>query len=156
MISTITCHFCGKKVPHNPRLKKKHKYCSAKECQQARRNARKKKRYKNDTVYRKKHLERQQAWRQRRPCYQYQREYRESHPEYVDRNRELQHNRNKKRQSDPSRMIVNGTSLFTQPGNNETYAIFKVKNEKIVNGTSFIAQMQIISRKEVILTQNSV
>jgi|APSaa5957512622_1039677.scaffolds.fasta_scaffold133785_2 hypothetical protein len=156
MISTITCQFCGKTVPLNPRLKKKHKYCSAKECQQARRSARKKVRYKNDTAYRKKQLESQQTWRQQRPSHQYQREYRESHPEYVLHNRELQHVRNKKRQSDPSRMIVNGTSLFPQPSNGAMYAIFKVKDEKIVNGTSFIAGMHIISGKEMFLGQNSI
>jgi hypothetical protein len=54
-------------------------------------------------------------------------------------------------------MIVNGTSLLTQPSDDVVYAIFKVKqDEMIVNGTSFIAQMQIISGKEAILTQNSV
>jgi hypothetical protein len=53
-------------------------------------------------------------------------------------------------------MIVNGTSLSLHPSNDESYAIFKVKNEKIVNGTSFMAQMQILSREEAILLQNSV
>jgi hypothetical protein len=38
---------------------KKHSYCSSPECQQARRSARKKERYQNYTVYRKKQLERQ-------------------------------------------------------------------------------------------------
>jgi len=155
MISTFICRHCGNTLPLNPRLKKKQKYCSAIECQQARRSARKKVRYKNDAVYRKKHLESQKAWRQRRLWYQYLRDYRENHPEYVKRNRDLQKGRNKKRQKEQATMIVNGTSLFTQPCDEETYAIFKVKNEKIVNGTSFIAQMQILSKKEVILVQNS-
>ena len=155
MISTFICHHCGKTLPLNPCLKKKQKYCSASECQQARRSARKNERYKNDTVYRKKHLESQKVWRQRRLWYQYLREYRENHPEYVKRNRDLQMERNKKRQKEQATMIVNGTSLFTQPCDDTTYAIFKVKNEKIVNRTSFIAQMQILSKKEAILVQNS-
>jgi hypothetical protein len=53
-------------------------------------------------------------------------------------------------------MIVNGTSLFPQPSNGAMYAIFKVKDEKIVNGTSFIAGMHIISGKEMVLGQNSI
>jgi len=53
-------------------------------------------------------------------------------------------------------MIVNGTSLSLQPSHDESYAIFMVKNEKIVNGTSFIAQMHILSREEAILVENSV
>lgn len=130
MTRTITCHHCGKTVPLNPRLKKKQTYCSAQECQQTRRSARKKERYQNDTVYRKKHLKSQQAWRRRRPSHQYQGEYRESHPEYVVRNRELQCERNKRRQRDPSLLIV--------------------------NGTSFLAHLQILSKQEAILVKNSV
>ena len=100
MASTITCLHCGKTVPRNPRLKKKQNYCSAAPCQQERRSARKKKRYMDDPIYRKKHLESQKAWREQRPAHQYQREYREVHPEYATRNRELQDKRNKKRQKE--------------------------------------------------------
>jgi hypothetical protein len=53
MITTFVCCHCGNELPHNPRLKKKHLYCSAPECQQTRRSARKKERYQNDMVYRK-------------------------------------------------------------------------------------------------------
>ena len=156
MITTFICCHCGKELPQNPRLKKKHLFCSAPECQQTRRSARKKERYQNDVVYRKKHLESQREWRGRRHCHQYQKDYRESHPGYVARNRELQCKRNKRRQRVPSPMIVNGTSLITQPSNNEVYAIFKVRNEKIVNRTSFLAHMQVLSREQAILVQNSV
>ncbi len=123
-------------------------------CQQARRSARKKERYQSDKMYRKKHLEAQKAWRENRPAHQYQQEYRKNHPRYVNRNRELQKERNKNRQKEPAAMIVNGTSLFTPPNDGETYAIFKMQNEKIVNGTSFIARMQILSKKESILIES--
>lgn len=53
-------------------------------------------------------------------------------------------------------MIVNGTSLFTQPNRGEAYTIFKIKNEKIVNGTSFIARMQVLTKKDLILMQSCV
>ena len=152
MPTTFKCLHCGKILPKNPRLKKIQKYCSAKRCQQARRSARKKKRYNSDPLYRKKHLEAQKAWRESRPAHQYQRKYRKSHPQYVKRNRELQRERNKNRYKEPEEMIVNGTSLFIQPNNNEAYAVFKIKNEKIVNGTSFIAKMQILSEKAPVLT----
>ena len=155
MKSTFVCLHCGRTCKCNPCVKNQ-KYCSRKECQQARRSARKKERYKNDPAYRKKQLESQKAWRKRRPSHEYQRDYRESRPEYVKRNREQQKERNKKRQKRTESMIVNGTSLSLQPSNDESYAIFKVKNEKIVNGTSFMAQMQILSREEAILLQNSV
>lgn len=83
--------------------------------------------------------------------------YRESHPEYVRRNCELQKERNKNRQNDQLPMIVNGTSLLTHPSDDVIYAILEVKQDKmIVNGTSFMVQMQIISGEEAILSQNSV
>lgn len=151
MPQTFICLHCGKTLPKNPRLKKIQKYCSAKKCQQARRSARKKVRYNSDLIYRKKHLEAQKAWRENRPAHQYQQEYRKNHPRYVTRNRELQKTRNKNRQAESATMIVNGTSLFTQPGNSEAFAVLKIQNKKIVNGTSFIARMQILSGKESIL-----
>jgi NAD-dependent SIR2 family protein deacetylase len=156
MPSSFTCLHCGKNLPVNHRLKKKQKYCSAKSCQQARRSDRKKERYKSDSRYRKKHLDTQKVWREKRPAHQYQREYRQNHPQYVKRNRELQKTRNKNHQKEPATMIVNGTSLFTQPNGGEAYAIFKINNEKIVNGTSFIARMQVLSKKDSILMQSCV
>jgi len=156
MPSTFKCFHCGKTLPKNPRLKKIQKYCSAKKCQQIRRSVRKKERYNSDLMYRKKHLETQKAWRENRPAHLYQKEYRKNHPRYVERNRELQKTRNKNRKNEPVTMIVNGTSLFTQPSINESLAVFKLKNEKIVNGTSFIARMEILSKKEAILLQSGV
>jgi hypothetical protein len=156
MISTFTCQHCGKTLPRNPRLKKKQKYCIAKECQQSRRSARKKQRYKGDPVYRKRHLGSQKVWREQYPAHEYQKEYRASNPEYVKRNREQQGERNKKRQKEQIPMIVNGTSLSPHSFGDGAYVIFKVKNEKIVNGTSFKAQMRVLSGKEGILAPNSV
>lgn len=154
MPSTFKCLQCGKTLPKNPRLKKIQKYCSAKRCQQVRRSARKKERYHSDLAYREKHLEAQKGWRKKRPAHVYQKQYRKNHPGYVARNRELQKSRNKKREKQPVIMIVNGTSLFTRPSVNESLAVFKIKNEKIVNGTSFIARMEILSKKEATLFQS--
>src|SRR6056297_3575453 len=148
MPPTFVCLHCGKTLPKNPRLKKVQKYCSAKKCQQVRRSARKKERYNSDPKYRRKQLESQKVWRENRPAHQYQKEYRKNHPQYVKRNGELQKTRNKNRQKETEAMIVNGTSLFTQLNKDNAYTVFKIKNEKIVNGTSFIAKMQILSKKE--------
>ncbi len=157
MRHTFICLHCGGIFRCNPCLKKPQKYCSAKQCQQARRSTRKKERYNKDPVYRKKNLEDQKARRKRLRSDQYMQKYRESHHNYVRRNCELQKERNKNRHNAQVPMIVNGTSLLTQPSDDVVYAIFKIKqDEMIVNGTSFMAQMQIISGKELILTQNSV
>lgn len=154
MPGTFTCRHCGKTLPCNPRLKKKQKFCSSPGCQQERRSSRKKKRYQSDPVYRKRYLAGQKSWRETYPAHEYQKQYREDHPEYVILNREQQRERNKKRQKDPGLMIVNGTSLSLHPDSDKAYASIKVKEGKIVNGTSFIAQIQILSGREAVFLQN--
>jgi endogenous inhibitor of DNA gyrase (YacG/DUF329 family) len=129
MAPTITCLKCGAVVPRNPRVKKQ-KYCSNEECQKVRRRSWKKKNYAKNKSYRRNHLDIQATWREQRPAYEYQKEYRESHKEYVIRNRELQRERNKKRQKEPVPMIVNGNSLSLQPSGDVTYALIQVKKLK--------------------------
>ena len=98
-------------------------------------------------------LDRQKLWRSNRPAHEYQKQYRESHPEYVERNRELQAGRNSRRKRGTTPMIVNGTPLSLQTSNDKAYAIISIKREKIVNGTPFLAQMQIITGKEAVFRQ---
>ena len=151
----FTCRHCGITFPRNPRLKKnkKQSYCNTPVCQQAKKSARKKERYHTDPDYRQQHLDRQKLWRANRPAHEYQKLYRESHPEYEDRNRELQAKRNCRRKKESGPMIVNGTPLSLQPSNDRAYAIISIKREKIVNGTPFLAQMQIITGEEAVFRQ---
>ena len=148
MMSTLTCLHCCKSVPPNPRINNQ-KYCSGKECQRARKRSWKKEQYRNNRYYRQKHLEIQKLWSKKRPGYQYQREYREKHPEYVERNRELQHKRTEKQQQSrqivPLLKIVNGNSIFTRPGDDGTYALMRVNEGNIVNGNAIMVRMQILS-----------
>lgn len=166
MILKITCLHCGKEVQRNPRLKNQ-KYCCAKECQQARMRTWKNRQYKNSTKYKNKSQASQKAWRSKYPAYKYLREYRKTHPEYVIRNRDLQRERNKKRQKNHStmivkthalllqpredgvytlsrikkNMIVNRNALSLQPSSDGTYALFKVKGKKIVNRNALMAEV---------------
>lgn len=76
----------------------------------------------------------------------YQDKYRESHPEYVIRNRELQKERNKKRQKDQASKIVNTDALSLQPNDDGTYALMKVTKEgKIVNTDALMVQLRVVS-----------
>jgi hypothetical protein len=155
MPGTFTCRHCGKTLPRNPRLKKntKQSYCNAPSCKQAKKSARKKERYHMDFSYRQQHLDRQKIWRSKRPAHKYQQQYRESHPEYVERNRDLQVARNCRRKKGSSSMIVNGTPLSPQASNGVAFAIICIEKEKIVNGTPFLVQMQIITGKEAVFRQ---
>jgi hypothetical protein len=123
--------------------------------------------YKKNSKYHKRSLSGQKVWRSKYPAYQYQSDYRKTHPEYVMRNRDLQRERNRKRQRDHSTMIVkthalllqpmedgvytlskikknlivNRNALSLQPSINGAYALFKVKREKIVNRNALITEV---------------
>ena len=105
MPHTFTCQNCGKIFPYNPRIKNQ-KYCSSVDCQNARRNVTNRKKLNKSDQTRRLSLLRKKRWRDTYPAHQYQKQYREDHPEYVKRNRELQRERNRKRQNDVPSMIV--------------------------------------------------
>ena len=142
MILTFTCHYCGKLVPRNPRIKNQ-KYCCAKECQQARMRRWKNRQYKKNSKYHKRSLASQKVWRSKYPAYKYQRDYRKAHPEYVMRNRDLQRERNRKRLKAHSTMIVKTYALLLQPGEHGEYTLSKVKKNMIVNRNALSLQPSI-------------
>jgi endogenous inhibitor of DNA gyrase (YacG/DUF329 family) len=142
MISKITCLHCGKQVPRNPRLKNQ-KYCCERECQQSRMRTWKNRQYKKKSKYHKRSLASQKVWRSKYPAYKYQRDYRKTHPEYVIRNRDLQRERNKKRQKNHSTMIVNTDSLLFQPKENGVYMLSRIKKNMIVNRNALSLQPSI-------------
>jgi hypothetical protein len=155
MISTFVCLHCEETFPCDPRVKYQ-QYCNKTECRRASRRAWKNKNYKTNKSYRQKCLNHQKAWRKKRPAHEYQREYRERHPEYVKLNVEMQRDRNRKRQKESGSMIVNRNTISPQPGNGGTYAMMSIKNGKIVNRNTFMVRLQVLSKKEIILAQNSV
>lgn len=156
MPGTFTCRHCGKTLPRNPRLKNKQKYCSSVPCQQARMRSWKKKQYRTNKTYRKKNLESQRVWRKQRPGHEYQKQYRESHSEYEQRNRELQLKRNCKRKEASGSMIVNGNTLSPQLSDDGVYTLTQVtKAGKIVNGNTFLVQMRTVTGSQAFFPSNT-
>ncbi len=49
--------------------------------------------------------------------------YRENHPDYVLRNRELQRERNKKRVKEPATILIKSNTLLLQPSEDGTYLV---------------------------------
>lgn len=87
------CAACSQ--PFQPRPQVPHQsYCSAPDCQRERRRQWQRLKLQADPDYQNNQSRAQQAWSQRNP--NYWREYREAHPQYVERNRALQHERNAK------------------------------------------------------------
>ena len=93
----------------------------------------KERQYKKNREYQKKSQASQKVWRKKFRADQYQRDYRETHPEYVMRNRELQRGRNKKRKKEQSSMIVKTDALLLQPREDGAYTLTKIKKNMIVN-----------------------
>lgn len=143
MTPTFTCIHCGKIAPRNYRVKNKQKYCPGKECQKARMRKWKQKQYKTNPSYREKCKESQGRWRKKYPSYRFQKEYRAKHPEYVERNRELQKERNKRRKKERAPMILKTGALVLQPRDDGAYFLSKVKKTMIVNRNSLTLQPSI-------------
>lgn len=140
MSQTFTCFHCGKIAPRNPRIKKQ-KYCSSLACQ----NARKRlfdRRTSPSSKFKLLQQKRNKRWRSGYPAHEYQRRYRDAHPEYIKLNLELQRERNKKRQKEPGQMIVKTDTLLLQPIRDGVYMGFNVKNGKIVKTDTLLLQMQ--------------
>jgi hypothetical protein len=100
------CHHCGKRTRTNPRLKTNQSYCGCNTCQQSRKNLWEREKLKRDSTYEKQRKSQKARWRENRPGHEYQRSYRQSHPGYVEINRQQQGIRNKKVQK-----IVSGASI---------------------------------------------
>src|SRR5574341_2242944 len=91
------CTGCGLEREINPHLKGTQKYCRDPKCQRDRKRAWQKHKMSTDARYRKKHDAAQKRWCQEYPLDRYQAQYRQTHPKYVEKNREQQRARNAKR-----------------------------------------------------------
>lgn len=148
---TLVCCHCGKEVPRNKKLRHiNQKYCGAKACQNARKRAFDRKKYITDAAFRSKKLKQAKQTRQThtdrgdpQACSRYQSNYRASHPDYVEENRQKQRVRNARKKQKKAAMakIVNpDTFMVQQPDNDTVYAMIAVNYKKIVNPDTFMCQ----------------
>lgn len=87
MSAKIRCRNCGRLFVRDVRVRSQ-SYCGAKVCQKARKAAWQRQRMAEDDDYRADQREGQKIWRDKSP--DYWRRYRQSHPQYCERNRMLQ------------------------------------------------------------------
>lgn len=87
------CAACGQNFQPRPQAPQQ-SFCSAPDCQRERKRQWQRHKLKTDPDYQDNQARAQQAWNQRN--LDYWRGYRESHPEYVERNRDRQSERNAK------------------------------------------------------------
>ena len=134
----------------NPRLKIRQKYCGGKSCQQSRKNRWEREQLRKDPFYHQRRYEQKARWRQSRPAHEYQRFYRESHPDYVKVNREKQHLRNTNSQKpDPgvcsSKIVKTDTLISGRLISCGLYEILPYKTspgKKIVKTDALIVELR--------------
>ena len=144
------CQGCGKRKRKNPRLKDKQSYCGTKRCQQIKKNKWERDKLKKDPSYRERRKGQKDKWRQKQPGDAYQKNYRQSHPEYTKRNRELQKSRNKEAkirqiQSDVSNIVKTDSLTSVTPILSGLYEIYPCKiglEENIVKTDSLIVELK--------------
>ena len=100
---TRRCACCGKPFAPRPQVPDQ-AYCSAPDCQRARKRQWQRAKLQSDPDYRDNQRAAQQAWSQRNP--DYWRSYRDAQPDYVQRNREQQKSRDQARNDDLAKMDV--------------------------------------------------
>lgn len=151
MSKYIICSGCKRHVKANPRLKGNQKYCGSIECQRERKRRWYSNKITTDHSYAAKQKESKQKWRKEKPSHQYQKRYREEHPEYQEKNRLKQRERNKERKLSEEEIkrekIVKIDALFSTDSKTKSYAM-KILTpgipEKIVKIDTLIVQLQEI------------
>jgi len=149
---TLVCCHCGKQVLSNKKLKHliQH-YCGNKSCQAARKLSFERHKYKTNPSFRSRKL---QSVRDRKKklsdvgnplaCSRYQRDYRASHPDYAQKNRQKQRERNARKacKTIQETKIVNPDTLMSQrPDNDTVYAMIAVDYKKIVNPDALMSNL---------------
>jgi len=116
MAKIIRCKHCKRLVPANPRVKNQ-RYCGSKECQQARKSEWHRKKMKSDPYYAQRQNQSRQRWCDKNR--DYWKNYRNTHTEYADRNRELQKQRDQKRRRRCVKMDASDSSAFEMDASGE-------------------------------------
>lgn len=125
-------------VPHQ-------KFCSRKECQQARKREWNKKKLASDPEYREARKDAQKKWKDKNP--DYWKDYRSRHSEYTAKNREQQRIRNLNRRKKTLVPMIAKTDESIQPNGVLTgrYKIIPIHADMIVKTDECIVEITAIS-----------
>ncbi len=150
MLLTIRCQNCRLEKPANPRLKGEQKFCSDEACQRERKRLWQRENLSAHPCYRAHQRTALKLWRRKRPLHRYQKEYRDHHPEYVQKNREQQRLRNYQRRlqntSVAGEKIVKMDAFSYHPVKSGTYLLTPCSLEasaKIVKMDALLVALQV-------------
>ena len=146
MVKRIKCcnKSCGRlfipcpQVPHQ-------KYCSRKECQQARKRAWNKKKLESDPDYREARKKAQQRWKEKNP--DYWRNYRAQHPEYIQRNRREQRRKRQRKRlgQEKSSVVKTDESPSANSVLSGRYRIVPIRGDTVVKTDECIVEINAVS-----------
>lgn len=130
------CIHCQKEFIPNPRVKNQ-RYCNNKVCQRVRKTKWQSKKMGGDPDYRDNQKRAQREWQKQHPGYY--KAYRESHPEYTERNRLLQNIRNTQRCKDGRVNLIAKMDTLIKPFYSRKGAYFK-----LISQNPLIAKMDTL------------
>jgi len=137
------CAGCGKTFRPRPQVPHQ-MYCSAADCQRARRRCWQQAKRQSDADYRENQARAQRAWAQRHR--DYWREYRRTHPEYCESNRHAARRRQRDRRQRAARFakMDASTPLLRVPSG--TYRLVPAGAETFAKMDAWIVEMTLISK----------
>lgn len=140
------CSHCGRMFEPSPRVWEQ-SYCSEAGCQRARKRLWQKNRMARDEDYRDNQRDAQRIWMQKHP--DYWREYRKRNPQYAQRNRERQRERNRARRSQGSILhsIAKMDAIQTQPPDfSGRYRLIPLPGTAVAKMDAILVEIRSISR----------
>jgi hypothetical protein len=140
-MSTRRCLACGNQFRLLPQVPDQN-HCSAPACQRERRKQWQRLKRATDPAYRDNQARAQKAWLARHPDYWSQ--YRESHPEYVERNREHQSARNALRKADDV-IAKMDLSPDPKPLPSGTYRLSLIRGGKVAKMDEWIVRIVVLT-----------
>ena len=143
-METKTCNACGCTFtprPQNPNQK----YCTNSECQRERRRRWQQKARQGDSDYRENDIRSSKTWAAENP--EYWKRYRDENPAYVERNRNLQQQRNQKQRTT---VIANedvSHALTTPPSGR--YRMAQILEDGAIGGQTWIVEITTLTMVRV-------
>ena len=134
------CTACGHAFRPRPQVPQQN-YCPTSDCQRERRRSWQKVKRESDLDYRDNQARAQRAWLGRNP--DYWREYRRTHPQYSDRNRVQQRERNDRRRERLIAKMDVSTPIF--PLFSGIYRISQVPSAGIAKMDAWMAEITLLS-----------
>lgn len=134
------CKSCGRQFRPHPQTPHQ-EFCSADECQRERRRRTQQRRRRKDADYRENDSRNHKDWLAKNPGYWKQ--YRNDHPAYVERNRKLQKNRNKRLQIAGIANVDASRPLSGLPSGR--YLLTPYHESLIANVDSWIVEITVLS-----------